>query len=135
MDAYRITKVALAGCALVALALTSARGLEQGQDLTFRLLNIERRLDQLQQRVDSVERAQLNQSLGPPGRAAGPSIETVLEMQRQQLVTAEQVTLVQRQLLELRKQVDQLAAASAEPAKREPPPAEERKPKPPSRRP
>jgi hypothetical protein len=126
---------ALIMIALAALGMAGTRATEPAQDLSIRLSNIERRVDQLQQRIDFVERGQQNQAMSSINRSSSSaSPEMVLEMQRQQLVVADQVTLLQRQLLELRKQVDQLSGANPDPKKSEPP-KEERKPRPPSRQP
>ena len=65
---------------LTAMLLAPGYSSTAGQDQTFRITNIERRLDQLQQRVDFVERQQQNQ---PQARPASISPELVLEIQRQ----------------------------------------------------
>ena len=123
---------------LVALLPMSTPTANVSQDLTFRLMNIERRLDQLQQRVDGLEREYRSQSIGG-ARSPGVAPETVLELQRQQLAMAEQVVLMQQQMLQLRKTVDQLAEQSTGQDKGEKPkvekPKEEAKPKAPPRRP
>src|SRR5262245_36147762 len=75
------------------------------QDINFRLLNIERRLDQLQQRVDFIERNLQNQSMSRPAESNIPS-PTLLEIQRQQISQAEQLVLLQRKMLELQKSID-----------------------------
>ena len=51
---------------LISLAPATTTG-NNAQDLTFRLMNIERRLDQMQIRVDGVERALQNQTISNPG--------------------------------------------------------------------
>lgn len=91
----------------------------QGQDLTFRLMNIERRMDQLQTRVDYIERSQQSQALN---NSSGNNTATaaVLELQRQQLSLAEQILTMQKQMLEMQKKLDRLA----------PPPTPEKKDKP-----
>src|SRR5262245_33973874 len=78
----------------------------QGQDITFRLMNIERRLDQLQTRVDYIERVQQSQPLNNPSSNAATA--AVLELQRQHLSLAEQVVTMQRQMLEMQKKLDRL---------------------------
>ena len=75
------------------------------QDMTFRLMNIERRLDQLQIRVDTVERAFQSQAMNNSG-SSNYSTQALLELQRQQLSLAEQVVTMQKQMLELRKEID-----------------------------
>ncbi len=77
----------------------------QGQDQTFRLMNIERRLDQLQTRIDYVERLQQS----PPNtQSSNMATAAVLELQRQQLYLAEQVLTMQKQMLEMQKKIDRL---------------------------
>lgn len=94
------------GLALIATTGSSAHSTPQ-QDPTFRLLNVERRLDQLQTRVDFVERAVQNQS---SQTATGSSFanQAVLDLQRQQLSLAEQLVTMQRQMLEMQKTIDRL---------------------------
>jgi predicted nucleic acid-binding Zn-ribbon protein len=76
------------------------------QDVTFRLLNLERRCDQLQQRVDFLERQQ-QQSLSSLNNAANdPNRELIVEFQRQLLSLNQQLLDQQRQQLELRKALD-----------------------------
>src|SRR5262249_7354019 len=87
-----------------------------GQDQNFRLMNLERRVDQLQQRLDYVERAQQNQSLNT-GNTSNRNQEVVLELQRQFFNQGQQVIILQKQMLELRKEVDQLTERMAEKAK------------------
>ena len=99
---------AVAGLALAAFAVMATSTAQVNSDLTFRLLNIERRLDQLQIRVDTVERAQQLQAMGTSNQSA--MTETLLETQRQQLVLAREVALMQQQMLQLQKTVDQLSA-------------------------
>ncbi|MEP7273048.1 MAG: hypothetical protein ABI882_16225 [Acidobacteriota bacterium] len=78
-----------------------------GQNFEFRLSNIERRIDQVQGRVDGVEREQRMLSLGATSR---PEVarETVLELQRQQNSLAEQLVTIQRQMLDMKKTIDRL---------------------------
>lgn len=93
--------------------------LEAAQDVTFRLMNIERRLDQLQIRVDSLERAYQSQTMTSTSGAQS-NAQLLIELQRQQLSLAEQQVLMQRQMLDLQKRIDQMREK----------PAEETKPKP-----
>ena len=79
------------------------------QDLTFRLMNIERRLDQLQIRVDTVERAFQSQAMNNSG-SSNVSTQALLELQRQQLSLADQLVTMQKQMLELRKEIDRQAS-------------------------
>src|SRR5438876_5977210 len=99
---------AVAGLALAAFAVMATSTAQVNPDLTFRLLNIERRLDQLQIRVDTMERAQQFQAVGTSNQSA--MTETLLETQRQQLALAREVALMQQQMLQLQKTVDQLSA-------------------------
>ncbi|MDQ3010761.1 MAG: hypothetical protein M3X11_08685 [Acidobacteriota bacterium] len=85
----------------------------QGQDLTFRLMNIERRLDQMQTRIDYVERVQ--QSPTPNIQSSNMATAAVLELQRQQLYLAEQVLMMQRQMLEMQKKFDRLMPTIIQP--------------------
>jgi hypothetical protein len=91
-----------------------------GQDPNFRLIQLERRLDLMQTRIDMLDRdvRQLSVSRAQP---AGASPELVLEMQRQQLSQAEQLVLIQRKLLDLQKGLEALAEAQPKPAKSEKP--------------
>jgi hypothetical protein len=72
-------------------------------------MNIERRLDQLQIRVDTVERAFQSQAMNNSG-SSNYSTQALLELQRQQLSLAEQVVTMQKQMLELRKEIDRQAS-------------------------
>ncbi|MGE0104669.1 MAG: hypothetical protein AB7H86_19675 [Blastocatellales bacterium] len=76
------------------------------QDNQFRLINIERRLDQLQQRVDFIER---NLQSNAPAVDTSLLTQSILETQRQQLLLAEQVVNLQKQMLEMQKKIDQLS--------------------------
>jgi hypothetical protein len=78
------------------------------QDLTFRLMNIERRLDQMQIRVDAIERAFQNQALSNTG-SSNVSNQALLELQRLQLSISEQLVTMQKQMLELKKEIDRQA--------------------------
>lgn len=91
----------------VSLAPATTTG-NNAQDLTFRLMNIERKLDQLQIRVDTVERAFQSQALNNSG-SSNFSTQAVLDLQRQQLSMAEQLVTMQKQMLELRKEIDRQA--------------------------
>ncbi len=88
------------------------------QDVTFRMLNLERRCDQLQQRVDALERQIQNQTM-----AAGvtdPNRELILDMQRQHLSFQQQMLATQQLQLELKKALDQQAVRLQELEKRAP---------------
>lgn len=108
--------------AVILLAVLTLAGVPrtagQGQDLTFRLMNLERRMDQLQTRVDFLERVQQSQPIAPQGSSATNA--AVLDLQRQQLNLAQQMLTMQKQMLELQKKIDQLT----------PPPNPEKKEKP-----
>ncbi|MBO0726092.1 MAG: hypothetical protein J2P52_10870 [Blastocatellia bacterium] len=106
-----------AAIVLLSVSLSPATGAgNNAQDLNFRLMNIERRLDQLQIRVDTVERAFQAQSLNNTG-SSNASTQTLLELQQQQLVMAQQLVAMQKQMLELRKDIDQQAAREADQGK------------------
>lgn len=109
---------------LVLLWLLPPGRLEAAQDVTFRLMNIERRLDQLQIRVDSLERAYQSQTMTST-TGAQSNAQLLIELQRQQLSLAEQQVLMQRQILDLQKRIDQMREKPAEEAK----PKTESKPK------
>lgn len=109
---------------LVLLWLLPPGRLEAAQDVTFRLMNIERRLDQLQIRVDSLERAYQSQTMTSTSGAQS-NAQLLIELQRQQLSLAEQQVLMQRQMLDLQKRIDQMREKPAEEAK----PKTESKPK------
>jgi len=79
------------------------------QDLNFRLMNIERRLDQLQIRVDGVERAFQSQALSNTG-SSNASTQSLLELRQQQLLLAQQLVAMQKQMLELKKEIDRQAS-------------------------
>ena len=85
------------------------------QNIEFRLTTIERRIDQLQSRVDSVEREQRMQTLSNNTRPA-VAPETVQELQRQYLSLAEHVAVLQRRMLEVQKTL----AEKQEPTKEKP---------------
>jgi hypothetical protein len=75
------------------------------QDLAFRLLNIERKLDQLQLRVDAVERVVQSQAISNTG-SSNTSTQALLQLQQQQLLVSQQLLTMQKQMLELKKQID-----------------------------
>ena len=79
------------------------------QDPSFRLMNIERRLDQFQIRIDAIERALQNQTVSNPG-TSNITTQALLDLQRTQLSISEQLVTMQRQMLELKKQIDRQAA-------------------------
>ena len=112
-------KLLLTGCLLLVAALPNAA--TAPQDVTFRLLNLERRCDQLQQRVDMLERQLQNQAIANAG-AGDPNRELFLEMQRQQLSFNQQLLTVQQQQLELKKAFDQQIVRLQELEKRTPAP-------------
>lgn len=141
MQAERMSTVLLSLAAIAVLLIaTAAKTPTAGysQDQSFRLINIERRLDQLQSRLDFLERAQQNQLVNNAG-LSNVSTQAVLELQRQQLSLAEQIVTMQRRLLEMQKTIDQLAEHNGAPAKPAPekkePPKSDAKPKTPSGRP
>jgi len=106
------------------------------QDINFRLLNIERRLDQLQQRVDFVERALQNQSLSNRPNDLNPTVTAtaMLELQRKQISLSEQVLQLEKRMLELQKTIDKLREGNQEAKETKEPketPKSEPKPKPP----
>ncbi|HKX32525.1 MAG TPA: hypothetical protein VJ302_32865 [Blastocatellia bacterium] len=109
---------------LILLSTVSIPTRDHAQDLNFRLLNLERRLDQLQVRVDFVERALQSQNLNRGNEPNSASL--VLELQRQQLSLAEQVVTMQKQMLAMQKTIDQLRENA--PEKKERPAGEEKPP-------
>jgi hypothetical protein len=88
----------------VSLAPATATS-NNAQDLNFRLMNIERKLDQLQIRVDTVERAFQSRALSNTG-SSNVSTQALLELQQRQLSMAEQLLTMQKQMLELKKEID-----------------------------
>ncbi len=122
--------------AMAAMFVTSAPTATTGahaQDQTFRLMNIERRLDQLQNRVDIIERTLQNQTRSGAG-STNVSTEMLLELQRQQVQLAGQQVAMQRQMLEMQKAIDRLSARNDDQEKKEKP-KEEPKPKPQPKKP
>ena len=92
---------------LVSLATATTTN-NNAQDQTFRLMNIERRLDQLQIRMDSIERAFQSQALNNAG-SSNISTQALLDMQRTQLSMTQQLVTIQKQMLELKKEIDRQA--------------------------
>jgi hypothetical protein len=78
------------------------------QDQTFRMMNIERKLDQLQLRVDAIERAVQTQALSNTG-SSNISTQALLDLQRTQLSMTQQLVIIQKQMLELKKEIDRQA--------------------------
>lgn len=93
---------------LVSLSPATTTG-NNSQDQTFRLMNIERRLDQMQIRVDAIERAFQNQAVSNPG-SSNIMTQALLELQRTQLSISEQLVTMQKQMLELKKEIDRQAS-------------------------
>ncbi len=87
------------------------------QDLTFRLINLEREVETLRTRVDFLERMVRNTTPADP-LALSSSNQSMVEIQRQLLALAEQQIIMQTQMLELRKAVDELREKSAPSGKR-----------------
>jgi hypothetical protein len=120
--------------ASLAPAITTSNN---AQDLTFRLMNIERKLDQLQIRVDAIERAFQSQALSNSG-SSNVSTQALLELQRQQLSLAEQLVTMQKQMLELKKEIDRQASREndqGKDAEKKDAPKQEAKPKVQSKKP
>ena len=120
----------------VSLAPATTTG-NNAQDLNFRLINIERRLDQLQIRVDAVERAFQNQALSNTGQS-NVSNQALLELQRLQLSISEQLVTMQKQMLELKKEIDRQASRDndrGKDAEKKDEPKQEAKPKVQSKKP
>jgi hypothetical protein len=123
----------LAATLLLAIAFgTAMRSSNASQDPGYRLMNLERRVDQFQVRLDMVERAQQNQALNSRSDAANAAMSSVLELQRMQNSLGEQVLGLQRQMLELQKQIDRVDEAQRKGDSKDVPkePKEETKPKP-----
>jgi len=126
--------------ATVLLSLSLAPATTTGnnaQDLTFRLVNIERKLDLLQIRVDSVERAFQNQALSNTG-SSNVATQALLELQRQQLSLTEQLLTMQKQMLDLKKEIDRQASRNIDQGKeaeKKDEPKQEAKPKAQSKKP
>ncbi len=100
------------------------------QNFEFRLANIERRIDQVQGRIDSVEREQRMQSMSNSSR---PEVtrEAMIELQRQENSLAEQVVGLEQRMLEIKKAIDRLDSEHTdkkEDARAKPAEAPKRKP-------
>lgn len=94
---------------LASLSAIAGGSAEQPQqDLTFRLINLERQVESLQTRIDFLERTVRAIPVGGQTETMGAST-SLLEIQRQMLALAEQQILMQTQLLEVRKSLDRLA--------------------------
>ena len=108
-----VFKSMLAAAAFTAVVLTltsltsSATRENSAQDQAFRVMNLERRVDQLQSRLDLLERSQQNQALN----AATPNYPTqaLQELQQRQILLAEQLVTTQKQMLELKREIDRVA--------------------------
>jgi hypothetical protein len=101
------------------------------QDLSFRLINIERKLDTLQLRIDAVERVVQNQAVNNTG-SSNASTQALLELQQQQLLVSQQLLTMQKQMLELKKQIDLQALRGSDQGKdaeKKDEPKQEAKPK------
>ncbi|MBO0800354.1 MAG: hypothetical protein J2P31_16155, partial [Blastocatellia bacterium] len=114
----RIARVFLSATAvLLLLSLTTPNGdLAQG-DINFRLLNVERRLDQMQQRVDILERTMQNQALNnrqPTDLNPTVTANAMLELQRKQLSLDQQQLVLEKRLLEMQKTIDTLREGKQE---------------------
>ncbi len=106
MNSNRFSTNSLIIVLLLALLAITTPTADLSQDPNFRFLNIERRLDQLQYRVDALERIQQTQSLNATSANITPA--AVLELQRQQISLAEQAITMQKQMLEMQKTIDRL---------------------------
>lgn len=125
------------GLVLLAVTTLSAASTHAPQqDPTFRLMTIERRLDQMQQRLDFVERNQQTQTLNA-GNTRNYNNDLLLEIQRQQLSLAQQTVELQQRMLEMQKTIDRLseAAKKADPTPAPAKSTESAKPKPAPRKP
>ncbi|NBO66205.1 MAG: hypothetical protein EBU88_15420 [Acidobacteria bacterium] len=82
------------------------------QDLTFRLINLERQVESLQVRIDFLERTvrSISGNGATGAQNDGPDRTSLtLDIQRQLLSLAEQQIVMQTQMLEMRKSIDRLA--------------------------
>jgi hypothetical protein len=109
------------------LSITTPTG-DLTQDVNFRLNNIERRLDQVQQRMEFIERTLQNQSFNR-ANDSNSATAAVLEIQRKQLSLAEQVLLLDKRMLEMQKTIDRMRERNQETKEKETP-KPEAKPKP-----
>lgn len=111
----RIARVFLSVTAvLFALSITTPTGdLAQG-DYNFRLLNVERRLDQMQQRMDILERTLQTQAMNNRPTDLNPTVtaNAMLELQRKQLSLDQQMLLLEKRMLEMQKTIDILREAN-----------------------
>lgn len=112
---------------ILLLAALLATTTHSSQDPNFRFLTIERRLDQLQYRVDALDRFQQTQSLNATSANITPA--AVLELQRQQISLAEQAITMQKQMLEMQKTIDRLTEKLEKPGGQEKKPEEKPKPR------
>ena len=78
------------------------------QDLTFRLINVERRLDQMQIRMDALERSLQSQATTSPG-SSNIMTQALMELQRTQLSISQQLVTMQKQMLDMKKEIDRQA--------------------------
>lgn len=131
---FKPLRIIVALSAIVMLpALAAPTATTDAQDQTFRLMNIERRLDQLQIRLDAIERSAQSLTISAPNQAnwqnsSDIATRALLELQKQQLSMAEQVVTMQKRMLEMQKAIDRLAAREVE-TERKDQPREEAKPK------
>jgi hypothetical protein len=109
---------------ILLLAAADPSSSNSGQDLNFRLLKIENRIDQLQIRVEGIERSLQSQAMNSSPRSS-IGADTLLEMQRQQLSLIEQLITLQKQVLALEKSISQIKEDQEKKEK----PREEPKPK------
>jgi hypothetical protein len=126
----RSARVFLSITALLSLLSINTPTGDLAQDVNFRLGNIERRLDQIQQRVDFFERTLQNQSFNRT-TDSNAATTAVLELQRKQLSLAEQVLLLERRMLEMQKTIDRMREGNQETKETKETPKSETKPKPP----
>ncbi len=75
------------------------------QDMTFRVINLERQVETLRMRLDFLEQSSRQPVAADPLTTPVPP---TIDLQRQILALAEQQVLMQTQLLELKKSVDRL---------------------------
>lgn len=76
------------------------------QDINFRLMNIERKLDEQQQRIVFLERTIQNISLTRQSSESTNTTAMVHELQQQQFNISQQIVLLQKQLLDMQKTID-----------------------------
>lgn len=99
-----------AAIVLLSVSLSPATGADNNaQDLNFRLMNIERRMDQLNLRLDAVERVVQSQSRSDTG-SSSVATRALLDLQQQQFSLAQQLITMQKQMLEMRKEIDRQAS-------------------------